>query len=952
MSEIANSAYLDFTSYRTTSATDPLAAYGINPQDIKYTNSTINVGLVLNRANDPTELLNGDWATRQKALETLRENGTLWSTYGADTTNYNTVLNALTSMGIQVIGDPTGSDGYVTSQASRTIWLALDSSTFEQLFGTQLLRVGPSHDPDYLFWNGNLSLPDAWNVEGIWPDLWASRAISNLAGDASVTLPQGPQGVGNNSTVGLAYFAQEIGRYFYNFPTAWADQPTGAIGLIEPGVGDALPPDAEQSFKVLLDKFREEAGLSTLGSHYTQGASRQEYTGSAGERALDVGVVTSAAPGSEIGLYVGSGFGGASQSTTYTAYQAAFWDLLHNPGIISSSFIDEVRPAPNSPFWIAAYELFVDAALRNISVFSANGDGGSGDLTGNGITNQYSTYISTYGMLVGGTALSSAVQAAADSTLQEIIAAVAAGNSSVIWQLVSGGMTKLPVEGSANSTLIETVWNSYFLNGTNLEQGYGENNASSGGADPSHPIPWYQLAYGLNPLTADPYHEPGRGTPDVSALAGGGMDYKAPGENMKGIYDDYGTSAATPFWASLTAHLNADFAEIGLPRLGYANDLFYIAAVVAPASFNDITVGSNMSTFSMGGPISTSFYGGGTQTITPTGFGDQAGPGYDLVSGLGSPNATLLAQALAAIATAQYYHDTPNVLDLTETGNWQSSVDQSLLFQAVLSSNASVDVEFGGNPLNFPGQISDTFAWTTQFAQQTLQSDFSPTLVTMFDGQGQGPLLQSAVQAGDELNVWIGGSQAGTPQGTLSSPYGFVDFVSGETNSAIQVARPVAIAQTAEAADDQVAVLRMRQNGVDDTSLLLYRVDDLSGSINGLQPGDAGYEQAADGRAYHLASGRTFIGGPGYGEYGETTVLGVNAGDIIAMKLTNTTEGGAYWSFDQANETVNGQHVAHIWSYGLNTWGFDDTRGGGDQDFNDLVIQLDFTSASGSDWLV
>ena len=54
----------------------------------------------------------------------------------------------------------------------------------------------------------------------------------------------------------------------------------------------------------------------------------------------------------------------------------------------------------------------------------------------------------------------------------------------------------------------------------------------------------------------------------------------------------------------------------------------------------------------------------------------------------------------------------------------------------------------------------------------------------------------------------------------------------------------------------------------------------------------------------------------------------------------------------RANETVNGQHVGHLWNYGLNTWGWEDTFGGGDHDYNDMVVQLDFTSASGHGFLV
>ena len=47
----------------------------------------INVALVLDRANDPTALLQSNWATRQKELAALNDNGTLWTKYGADPAN-------------------------------------------------------------------------------------------------------------------------------------------------------------------------------------------------------------------------------------------------------------------------------------------------------------------------------------------------------------------------------------------------------------------------------------------------------------------------------------------------------------------------------------------------------------------------------------------------------------------------------------------------------------------------------------------------------------------------------------------------------------------------------------------------------------------------------------------------------------------------------------------------
>ena len=100
------------------------------------------------------------------------------------------------------------------------------------------------------------------------------------------------------------------------------------------------------------------------------------------------------------------------------------------------------------------------------------------------------------------------------------------------------------------------------------------------------------------------------------------------------------------------------------------------------------------------------------------------------------------------------------------------------------------------------------------------------------------------------------------------------------------------------------------------------------------------------------STGAASIDGPGYGNFSQAMLKNMDAGDIVAMKLVDTTQGKTYWAFSQANEMVDGEHVGHIWNYGLNTWGWEDTYGGGDHDYNDLVVNLDFTSAFGNAWLV
>ena len=63
------------------------------------------------------------------------------------------------------------------------------------------------------------------------------------------------------------------------------------------------------------------------------------------------------------------------------------------------------------------------------------------------------------------------------------------------------------------------------------------------------------------------------------------------------LFYDFGTSAATPLWASLISQINAVFLDQRLPQLGYMNDLLYTAAAIAPASFNDVTMGNNISSY-------------------------------------------------------------------------------------------------------------------------------------------------------------------------------------------------------------------------------------------------------------------------------------------------------------------------------------------------------------------
>jgi hypothetical protein len=949
------STFLNFTGYGIAAPNLTVAqAYGFS--DGRAFNGAVdqgfNVALVLDRVQDPTALLSGDWASRQQALQ--QAGGNLWNLYGADQTQYQNLYNQLRGGGFTILD--SSNSNYITSVEARTIWVSVTTQAqFQTLFSTQLEY---SDSAGLAYWNGTLSVPFGANIAGLWIDTSTAPNPSNMSPGINFGLTAGPQSAGNSSTTVPNVQPQVMGQ-MYNFPLNGQTVQTGTIGLIEPNVGSYLSstdPLGTQ-FQSLLTNYLTAMGTSGTGTVAVQGINGQSEA--SGERSLDVGIVAAVNPNSNLVLYNGSGYNtpavGNAFASVFTAIQSAVWDTTNNPEVTTNSWGDSQAMAPGSPFYNAYWQLYVDAALRNQTTLIALGDGGSGNQSGNGVTNVEINVTSPYNILVGGSSLSTMSIAANDPTLVNMVVAQAmAGDLQTIWQLIAGGLTSLPSASASGAWLVETVWNEYavtnnrtFVGGNGSDgDSYLQNNTSSGGVDTTQPVPWYQTAFGLAPTTiaaGTVAAQSGRGVPDVSALAGGNMFYATPNSDMRRVVGEGGTSAATPFWASLITQFNVIFHDQGLPTLGFMTDLLYLAAAVAPGSFNDIVTGNNMSSYREGGD----HFGG----ITPTGYGYYAGPGYDLTSGLGSPNGLLLARALTAVGHEQFWFDqVPDVIDTNGLGGWKSGTDQTVMVQTMSGAGLSIGLTEGIDSYGFSSAGTAAFAWTSRMAQQSLQDNFGQALAIMFDKQGQGTLSQSALSFGESLAVSINGTNAQAMQATLTADFGFADFMTSQ--GAVRVARPVVVAETAGGASDQVAIVRMRQVGQDSLSVTFYKVDDYNGSIGNLHPGDAGYAAAAQVRAYQTSAGVTAVQGPGYGNYGETALLHINAGDLIAQKLTDNTTGATYWGFAQANEKVAGQSVGHLWQYGLNTVGWEDTYGGGDHDFNDVVVQLDFTSATGHAWLV
>ncbi|MEM6255550.1 MAG: DUF4114 domain-containing protein [Cyanobacteria bacterium P01_D01_bin.156] len=118
-----------------------------------------------------------------------------------------------------------------------------------------------------------------------------------------------------------------------------------------------------------------------------------------------------------------------------------------------------------------------------------------------------------------------------------------------------------------------------------------------------------------------------------------------------------------------------------------------------------------------------------------------------------------------------------------------------------------------------------------------------------------------------------------------------------------------------------------------------YTTADASGSVrdpltsNLLQPGDAGYKEAALSQQ---------VGGELTGINGQVTTFsmdiegGTYLGTFLIADGSNATTSEVYFSYGAANS--GDDHVKHL---GNNTFGFEDIARLGDADFNDVVVQFE-----------
>jgi hypothetical protein len=186
------------------------------------------------------------------------------------------------------------------------------------------------------------------------------------------------------------------------------------------------------------------------------------------------------------------------------------------------------------------------------------------------------------------------------------------------------GGTTLTMSGSGQAYTSETVWNSGNSIGSWSLNGNGYM-GSGGGVSSAYSIPAWQT--NIN-MTTNHGSTTQRNIPDVAMVAYGiSVEY-----NNGTATGSAGTSAAAPLWAGFTALINQQAAASHKVPVGFLNPALYafLKQTNYATLFHDITTGSN--TWSGGSP--KNYY---------------AAPGYDLCTGLGTPNGTNLINALVAM---------------------------------------------------------------------------------------------------------------------------------------------------------------------------------------------------------------------------------------------------------------------------------------------------------------
>jgi subtilase family serine protease len=313
--------------------------------------------------------------------------------------------------------------------------------------------------------------------------------------------------------------------------------------------------------------------------------------GWAGETSLDVQWAHAMAPGAAIDLVE------AASNSDADIFAATKYAVDHKLGDVISQSFGEAESCVDPALLRQENALFAMAAKQGMTVFASTGDSG-------------------------------AAQPSCDGSSAVFAAPFPASNPNV----TGVGGTTLDADPVTGSYIGETAWTEPLFGCNFPAIDYpADVNCSGGGFSTLYDRPAWQ-----RPMIKGGGPQAGRGVPDVAYDAGVnggvlvhvgfllevfGFDKDAP------LYLTFGgTSAGSPQWAGLAA----DADQMAKHDIGAINDNLYRLAhhPHGAAFFHDVTTGNN-------------------DVAEIGGQGYDAGPGWDAVTGLGTPNAAALLPALA-----------------------------------------------------------------------------------------------------------------------------------------------------------------------------------------------------------------------------------------------------------------------------------------------------------------
>ena len=293
------------------------------------------------------------------------------------------------------------------------------------------------------------------------------------------------------------------------------------------------------------------------------------------------------------------------------------------------------------------------------------------------------------------------------------------------------GGTTLTMNGTGASYASETVWN------WGYDANAGQYVGTGGGISSYYNIPSWQT--GVTNLIAAGGSTSFRNLPDVALTA----------DNVYVEYNDGtpgnfgGTSCAAPLWAGFMALVNQQAAANGRPPMGFVNPALYtiLAGTNYSACFNDVTTGSNISSASP-----DLFY---------------ATNGYDLCTGLGTPNGPNLIPALAGW---------PDSIQITPVGGFAAS--------------GPLGGPFTGASANFTlyNAGSSNLTWTLSNLPSWLS--FTPPSGVLTPGQTT------------NVSVILAPAASSLPIGSYSASVSFADLTTGigqPRKFTLQVLQPLAV---------------------------------------------------------------------------------------------------------------------------------------------------------------